>query len=177
MKQLEKTKTIWVVLILSAAFCCMGNAADSDERQRSTEMAFAAVHPAIRFNLFPPLALSHAIAAQSSPQNDDACCGRSPDSLSSEQEPNDPAPSPKPVISEAGAAVEQRSQGQRPASFLIESFDGLGAGFEGPNGTATFKNPSDNSLAVGPNHIVQIVNTRIAVYTKKGAHYDKTGKV
>ena len=67
MKQVEKTKTIWVVLILWAGLCCMGNAADFDERQRSTEMAFAAVHPEIRFDLSPPLALSHVIAAESSP--------------------------------------------------------------------------------------------------------------
>jgi len=60
---------------------------------------------------------------------------------------------------------------------MIESFDGLGAGFEGPNGTATFRNPSDDSLAVGPNHIVQVVNSRIAIYTKKGARYEKSGKV
>jgi hypothetical protein len=105
------------------------------------------------------------------------CCGLSPDSSDREQGNNDPAPAPKPVITEAGAAVEQRAQGKRPPSLLVESFDGLGAGFRGPNGTATFKSPSDNSLAVGPNHIVQIVNTRIAVYSKAGGRYSKTGKV
>ena len=35
----------------------------------------------------------------------------------------------------------------------------------------------DNSLAVGPNHIVQIVNTRMAVFTKKGSKFDTTGRV
>jgi hypothetical protein len=60
---------------------------------------------------------------------------------------------------------------------LLESFDGLGSGFEGPQGTAMFRNPSDNSLAVGPNHILEIVNVRLAVYTKKGAQYPQTGKV
>src|SRR5581483_6317887 len=29
-------------------------------------------------------------------------------------------------------------------------------------------NPSDNSLAVGPHHVVQTVNTRIAVFDKGG---------
>ena len=73
--------------------------------------------------------------------------------------------------------MEQTSEGTRPAVPLLESFDGLGAGFQGPQGTADFRNPSDNSLAVGPNHIVQTVNSRIAVYSKKGRKYDKTGTV
>jgi hypothetical protein len=42
---------------------------------------------------------------------------------------------------------------------------------------ANVRNPSDNSLAVGPNHIVQIVNTRMAIFTKKGRRYRTTGKV
>jgi hypothetical protein len=48
------------------------------------------------------------------------------------------------------------------------SFDGLGVGFEGPQGPATGRNPSDNSLAVGPQHVVQIVNSRMAVFDKHG---------
>jgi len=38
------------------------------------------------------------------------------------------------------------------------------------------RNPSDNSLAVGPDHIVQIVNSRMAIFTKKGKRFDTTGK-
>lgn len=60
---------------------------------------------------------------------------------------------------------------------MLESFDGLGAGFAGPQGTASFRNPSDNSLAVGPDDIVQIVNSRIAIYSKKGKKYQATGTV
>jgi len=60
---------------------------------------------------------------------------------------------------------------------MLESFDGLGAGFQGPQGTSSFRNPSDNSLAVGPNHIVQTVNSRIAVYSKKGTKYNESGTV
>lgn len=60
---------------------------------------------------------------------------------------------------------------------MLESFDGLGDGFKGPQGTARFFNPSDNSLAVGRDHIVQIVNSRIAIFTKKGRRFDKTGEV
>jgi hypothetical protein len=66
------------------------------------------------------------------------------------------------------AEVEQHAMGTRPAATLVESFDGLGVGFQGPQGTATLRNPSDNTLAVGPHHVVQIVNSRMAVYTKQG---------
>ncbi|HMH41839.1 MAG TPA: hypothetical protein VK557_00025, partial [Pyrinomonadaceae bacterium] len=73
--------------------------------------------------------------------------------------------------------VEQRSQGSRPSAAMVAGFDGLGAGFKGPQGTAILRNPSDNSLAVGPNHIFQIVNTRMAIYTKKGKQFKTTGEV
>lgn len=119
------------------------------------------------------------------PDCEDITCGKSPGASSdapdaaSEQKPDEPIPSPAPppTLSPAGIAVEQTSQGMRPAAPLVESFDGLGAGFQGPQGTATFRNPSDNSLAVGPDHIVQIVNSRIAIYSKKGSKYGKTGTV
>src|SRR5262245_53726325 len=90
-----------------------------------------------------------------------------------------PAPITPPVITSppGAAAVEQKSQGTRPAAQLIESFDGLGVGFEGPQGTANLRNPSDNSLAVGKDHIFQIVNSRMAIFTKKGKLFAKTGKV
>ncbi|HEY6825413.1 MAG TPA: hypothetical protein VI259_01075, partial [Gemmatimonadaceae bacterium] len=82
------------------------------------------------------------------------------------------------ALSRASAGVEQLAPGTKPAARLAASFDGLGVGFEGPNGTGRGGNPSDNALAVGPNHIVQIVNGRgIAVFTKKGRKYDTTGKV
>ncbi len=76
-----------------------------------------------------------------------------------------------------GSAVEQTWQGQRPAPQMVASFDGLGEGFSGPQGTANYRNPSDNALAVGPDHIVQIVNSRMAVFTKKGRLFDTTGRV
>jgi hypothetical protein len=50
----------------------------------------------------------------------------------------------------------------------VASFDGLGSGFEGPQGTATFRNPSDNTLAVGREHVFQIVNSRMAIFTRSG---------
>jgi len=70
-----------------------------------------------------------------------------------------------------GASVEQTRQGKRPPAPIVVSFDGLGAGFTGPQGTTPNpppRNPSDNSLAVGPNHVVQIVNSRMAVFDKQG---------
>lgn len=65
--------------------------------------------------------------------------------------------------------IEQTAPGARPAVAPIESFDGLGVAFTGPQGPATSRNPSDNSLAVGPNHIVELAGGRMAVYDKKGA--------
>lgn len=73
--------------------------------------------------------------------------------------------------------IEQVTQGTRPAARLVASFDGLGIGFSGPQGTAALRNPSDNSLAVGRDHIVQVVNSRMAIYTKKAARFDTTGRV
>lgn len=76
-----------------------------------------------------------------------------------------------------GGLVEQRAQGTRPALEVLASFDGLGVGFAGATTGQPGRNPSDNALAVGPNHIFQIVNSRYAVFTKKGALFDTTGKV
>jgi hypothetical protein len=86
---------------------------------------------------------------------------------------------PPVIAAPAGsAAVEQKTQGPKPPAALVESFDGLGAGFAGPQGPGRGGNPSDNSLAVGPNHIVQISNSfGMAVFTKKGRQFDTTGRV
>jgi hypothetical protein len=65
------------------------------------------------------------------------------------------------------AAVEQISQGSHAALPLVASFDGIA----GP------RNPSDNSLAVGPDHVFQIVNSQLAIFTKKGERFDSSGKV
>lgn len=88
-------------------------------------------------------------------------------------------PPPPPVMSApaGSAAVEQTTDGHRPPPVLVASFDGLGVGFEGPQGSASLRNPSDNTLAVGPDHIVQIVNTRMAIFTKKGQRFGTTGRV
>lgn len=79
-----------------------------------------------------------------------------------------PDPVAPPPVAAGAAAVEQTELGTRPAAALVASFEGLGADFKGPQGTAQFHNPSDNSLAVGPQQIVQVVNSRFAIYTKAG---------
>ena len=61
--------------------------------------------------------------------------------------------------------------------LLRWAFDGLGVGFDGPQGKYEGRNPSDNSLAVGPDEIVQSVNTRFAIFTKAGKKHAKTGDV
>ncbi|MGE5200034.1 MAG: M1 family metallopeptidase, partial [Rhodospirillaceae bacterium] len=76
----------------------------------------------------------------------------------------------------AGSApVEQTAQGARPALRVLAAFDGLGADLHA--GDTPPRNPSDNSLAVGPDHIVQTVNSRMAIFTKKGRTFDSTGRV
>ena len=62
------------------------------------------------------------------------------------------------------------------AARLVQSFDGIGEGFAGPHGAATLRNPSDNTLAVGPDHVVQIVNTRMAIFSKQGRRYPVSGQ-
>jgi hypothetical protein len=69
---------------------------------------------------------------------------------------------------QSAPGIEQVAPGTRPPAAMVESFDGLGVGFDGPQGTATLRNPSDNSLAVGPHHVVQTVNSRMAVFTRQG---------
>jgi hypothetical protein len=89
------------------------------------------------------------------------------------------APVVVPVLTApAGSAtVEQRAHGTKPPVEMLARFEGIGEGFSGPQGMATLRNPSDNTLAVGPNHVVQAVNTRMAIFTKKGNQFDTTGRV
>jgi hypothetical protein len=67
--------------------------------------------------------------------------------------------------------VEQTSHGSRPPVPIVASFDGLGVGITpgpGTNNPPVPRNPSDNSLAVGPNHVFQIVNSQLAIFDKHG---------
>ena len=75
-----------------------------------------------------------------------------------------------------GQDIEQTAPGHRLAARIASSFDGLGVGFSGPQGTASLRSPSDNSLAVGPDHVMQTVNSRMAIFTRKGRRYAETGR-
>ena len=147
---------------------------DSHRGQSQVKTGSVLVHRAVKFDVSPALvSLRRLHALPQPPDCEGAACGTSPSSPQAEQKPDEVPPAP--VLTAAGTMIEQTSQGSRPAVPLLESFEGLGVGFEGPQGTSTYRNPSDNSLAAGPDHIVQIVNSRVAVFSKKGARYRKSG--
>jgi hypothetical protein len=82
------------------------------------------------------------------------------------------SPTPPDMTSPPGAKlVEQTTQGTRASADVVANFDGLGVGLKGPQGTAVLRNPSDNSLAVGRDHIFQIVNTRMRLSKKGETNY------
>jgi hypothetical protein len=100
-----------------------------------------------------------------------------PPELEARRTPPESSRIPTIAVPAGSPGVEQTTFGDKPPAKLVASFDGIGVGFTGPHGTVTLRNPSDNTLAVGPDHIVQIVNTRMAIFTKKGKQYDSTGLV
>src|SRR6185436_10601792 len=69
-------------------------------------------------------------------------------------------------------ALQKAPQHGAPAFLApatIANFDGVGNGFTGPAGTFVVNSaPPDTNGAVGPNHIVEIVNTDFAVFSKTG---------
>jgi hypothetical protein len=148
-------------------------------RARTTRSHPATVHRASAHDISPSLAsLTLASVSTDDTLDDDAIDGRGLAPPPAMQVAQAAAPIVAPVITTpaGSAAIEQTAQGTKPPADLVISFDGLGADFSGPQGAATGRNPSDNSLAVGPNHIVQIVNSRMAIFTKKGKQFDTTGK-
>src|SRR5262249_32692058 len=53
------------------------------------------------------------------------------------------------------------------APTTTTNFDGIGNGVSGPGGTFTVNSaPPDTNAAVGPNHVVETVNTDLAVFNK-----------
>jgi hypothetical protein len=76
-----------------------------------------------------------------------------------------------PVSAPGSAAdpVVQSAIGATAAPSLASNFEGVGAGFSGPQGSFTVTGaPPDTNAAVGPNHIVEVVNTSLAVFGKTG---------
>jgi hypothetical protein len=125
------------------------------------------IHRASAHDLSPPLRSLPPLWKAGDPLDCGANCGTSPgDPDDDDQAPGTPLP--EPPVSAAAASIEQKAQGARPPAKSIESFDGLGVDFEGPHGLAADRNPSDNSLAAGPDRIVQIVNSRLAIFSKTG---------
>jgi len=95
---------------------------------------------------------------------------------------------PAPEIGTAGAAVEQTAQGSKPQLELLANFDGLGDGFTGREfpGAADAaaggrggggRGGIDISMAVGKDHIFEVLNGNLAVFSKKGKKYRETGKL
>jgi hypothetical protein len=67
------------------------------------------------------------------------------------------------------AAVQPPGLQTAQAPTAGTSFDGIGQGFTGPAGTFSVNSaPPDPDIAVGPNHLMQVVNTDIAVFGKSG---------
>ena len=135
------------------------------------------VHPAAVHDVSPPL---RTLIPPEPPPQAAARAGRggAPNRGGAPRaNPGTPPITEPPDIPPAGVAVEQHSQGSKSPAALVASFDGLGFGFMGPQGPGRGA-ALDNSLAIGPNEIVQTINgAGIAVYTKKGAKYDNTGTV
>jgi len=145
------------------------------------QAAAVTMHPAAAFDVSPPLSALLAADDRGAAAIRDAdyeipANALAPDGGNQGQQAQAPIVPPVITTPAGAAAVEQTAPGAKPPAALVASFDGLGVGFEGPHGSPAVRNPSDNSLAVGPNHIVQTVNSRMAIFTKKGKQFDTTGK-
>src|ERR1051326_4115777 len=163
--------SLWFCSVLLASACA--NPADST----------TSVRRAVAHDVSPPLAVLMRTDTDSGEARDadsDEADEELPSNVLAPQSAGEGAtnlPPTQMAAAPGSGAVEQTTHGTKPAPKIIASFDGLGEGFTGPQGTGRFRNPSDNTLAVGPDHIVQIVNSRMAIFTKKGRRYDTTGKV
>ena len=72
-----------------------------------------------------------------------------------------------PRSAQTGAVQDRFGAQAAPATLL--NFDGVGNGFTGPAGSFVVNSaPPDPNLAVGPNDIVDLVNTEFAVFDKSG---------
>ena len=87
------------------------------------------------------------------------------------------APIVPPVISvpSGSASVEQTDLGERPAPSIVESFDGLGVGFEGPHGTRSAATRPTTASPSVPTTSSRPSTRSSAIFTKKGPRFDSTG--
>jgi hypothetical protein len=188
MSRVPRSHIVTALGVVVAAFVCVsGSGLQSRPGPGQAPARAVLVHRALHHDVSRPLLSMRELDDGTASSDCQAgACGTSPGAqvdddpdAAQDRRPEEaipPATRP-PTLRPAGIAVEQTSQGPRPAVPLLRSFDGLGAGFEGPQGTTNFRNPSDNSLAVGPDHIVQIVNSRIAIYSKRPKKDDQGGTV
>lgn len=139
-------------------------------------MHHAALHDRSR-SLGSQIRAESSFAAPDGPLRDESDAPRHA-LAASPNDQGDEGTTPATMTAPSGAIdVEQTRAGTKAPAILVASFDGIGVGFTGPQGRSSQRNPSDNTLAVGPNHVMQIVNTRMAIFTKKGKEFDTTGKV
>lgn len=165
-----------LLLSCAAAALVATTAGRYAERTVSTQPGVATTRRAIAHDVSPPLSLTATRAGL--PEGVPAADVEPRSALappSEETGQGRPAPDAR-GVPRGASAVEQTAQGPRDPAELVASFDGLGVGFSGPQGGAALRNPSDNTLAVGRDHVVQIVNSRMAIFTKKGARFDTTGR-
>src|SRR2546423_4738221 len=70
-----------------------------------------------------------------------------------------------PTVAQPGVAVPVSVA----APAILTSFEGIGNGFTGPQGTFSVNSaPPDTNGAVGPNHYAMTVNTDLAIFNKSG---------
>jgi hypothetical protein len=75
----------------------------------------------------------------------------------------------RPSLPRSGAVSARSASTATAIPTTSTNFDGVGNGFTGPSGTFTVNAaPPDTNAAVGPNNVVQIVNTDYAVFNKSG---------
>lgn len=141
--------------ILSCSFICA---------QDNPAASVGKANTAVKHDVSKPFSTLHNEVWQVSPVNENKTAFTTPVTN-------------KKIFDQKAIAVEQISFGNKTAPLLVASFDGLGESFTGPQGTAVMRNPSDNSLAVGLDHVVQTVNSRMAIFTKKGKKYPESGRV
>ena len=189
MKNHRRVNKVFTLLIIFAAVVISRSAHHrqvSGNVEPSTipvaEVTEIRIHPlkvsaAIRNDISFPLASANSLAITSQEVASQAPTADLNQVFARQNTNNIPIVTSKNRLATTGATIEQHSGGTRPPATIVESFDGLGFGFEGPQGKANVRNPSDNTLAVGPDHIVQIVNARMAVFSKKGKRFKTTGKV
>ena len=172
-------RPLGTAFVLRTALAVVGGIACAGEPQIAQPSHAVEVRRAVQLDTSPPLvqlADGGAAAAHRDRAPYAAAGGRRLSPPSTDEAGTQAGPAAR-AIAAGGAGVEQTAPGTRPSAEIVAAFDGLGASFTGPQGSATLRNPSDNSLAVGPDHVVQTVNTRMAVFTKQGGRFDSTGQV